>query len=198
MNLYMSNLSQADLSQADLSNANLIGANLSQANLIKADLSQADLIEADLGNANLMRANLSNANLSGANLSDVNLKEVDLSGAYLSSACLNRVAFKGVYLNGVRVTSPNFFQQLLAQDCKGVEALMERYTIDPTPQYYDWDKDKKYPYYLIQERPSCSPFFYKNPPSIYNQPEKWNFDGLLVYFGVLGSGLVGLWVIWCL
>lgn len=135
------NLERADLIWANLKGANLRGVNLKEACLVWARLEWAYLKNAYLREANLERANLYKANLKRANLYKTNLKFADLRGADL----------RGAKLRDVKTLNTLFFKTL-EQNVKIVAYLEHDYLVDPSPQYEEWDKRKKHPYYLIKRK----------------------------------------------
>ncbi|BDS10445.1 pentapeptide repeat-containing protein [Aureispira anguillae] len=146
------NLIGADMKGADLPKVNLIGADMKGADLPKVNLIGADLIGVDLIGANLMEGNLIGVDLRGANLIGANLIGADLSEANLKSTNLSETNLILANLSDTKIPDTLLFTRLAKQKVKGIQGLEKYYFIDSTPQYYSWDKEKKYPYYLIKSK----------------------------------------------
>ncbi|BDS14722.1 pentapeptide repeat-containing protein [Aureispira anguillae] len=146
-NLYGANLNFSEMYGANLDNANLKNANLSFSRMQGTNLYYANLSFSKMQGTNLNGANLSFSRMQSADLENADLHDADLRGANLRGANL-----KGAHLSRIKVNNTNFIKQLEQWDCKGIQEIKDKYYVDLQIHYFEWDKEKKHPYYLIKEK----------------------------------------------
>lgn len=153
IDLRKANLSGADLREANLSDADFRSANLSRTNLYKTNLSDAKLNLAELFMADLREASLNGANLTGAHLRRADLRGANLFGANLRAADLSRARFSAkdlsnVNLEGAKVHSADWIQELDGSDEFGLERITDKYYVDDKPH----ENENGDTYYIIREK----------------------------------------------